>query len=138
MNINQSIRAKILNNYLIKTIRFQQIKHVNSATTKMKISTLIYLCNIVSIHLIYADECYVCDAAGCDRPGAGDIQTCTENELGGKSGKTFVNGALGKYDPNSVYNVTQNDFNSFLSKISNASTSQAAAWTDLTRWVKSF
>ncbi len=96
---------------------------------------IIFLCMMISINFLYAEKCYICDQTGCDRPGATDIKDCSDAELGGTSGKAFVNGAFGKNETD-IYTVIQNEYNAFLLTIQVNQT--FASWTSLTKWVNFF
>jgi hypothetical protein len=107
----------------------------------MKTITIIVLCNIISINLINAQtqKCYVCDQNGCDRPGSGDIQTCSDASgyTGGISGKSFVNGALGENNATAIYSILENTLDDYALKV-HINTSAMPTWNSLTEWVDSF
>jgi len=104
----------------------------------MKIITIICLWNIISIHSINAQKCYVCDdATGCDHPAAGNIKSCADAGTGGDSGKSFVANALGKSNAGDIYNTIQEDLKNFAVS-AHINQSAIPPWNSLTQWVNSF
>jgi hypothetical protein len=80
----------------------------------MKIITIIFLWNIISINWIHAQKCYVCDdTTGCDYPASGNIKSCADAGTAGDSGKSFV-------------------------VSSNINQSAIPPWNSLTQWVNFF
>lgn len=104
----------------------------------MKIITIIFLWNIISINWINAQKCYVCDdTTGCDYPASGNIKSCADAGTAGDSGKSFVAGALGKSNAGDIYNTIQDELKNFAAS-SNINQSAIPPWNSLTQWVNFF
>ncbi len=98
----------------------------------MKMIAILFLCNIICMNLIDAQKCYICDQSACDHPSQADIGTCSENDAGGKSGKTFVSSALSK-SINDTYSSIATDLSAQITSVGLNAT--IVNWASLTQWV---
>jgi hypothetical protein len=98
----------------------------------MKMIVILFLCNIIGMNLIDAQQCYVCDQSGCEHPGQADIKSCSEQESGGQSGQNFVSKALGKSETD-VYSQIGTELSGYVTTLNLNKT--VVTWASLTQWV---
>jgi hypothetical protein len=100
----------------------------------MKAIIIILLFN--TINAAYpAQQCYICDVNGCDHPGSADIKSCSDSNVNGTSGKSFVSGALGVPSANDAYKSIEGEYDTFGINVLQLNSTIMPKWEDLTQWV---